>query len=264
MLSTDFVPGAPNWLDLGVPDADAAVTYYSAVFGWQYRPAGPEGGYGSFVQDGRNVAGVGPLTEEGASAAWTLYFHTPDADASAKTVEQAGGSVRVEPGDVFDFGRMGQFTDPAGADFAVWQPTGSKGVEVAGAPGSLAWVELFTTDAAMAKAFYRTVFDWQCTDVPMDPGLTYTVLTPAGRGEEHAHGGLTELSPQNVAEGARPEWHPYFEVADCDASHAKAVEAGGAALVPPTDVEGIGRLAILADPWGAPFAVIKSVAPGAS
>src|SRR5260370_2422701 len=44
MLSTDFVPGAPNWVDLGTTDVDSAVTFYSAVFGWQFQSAGPEAG----------------------------------------------------------------------------------------------------------------------------------------------------------------------------------------------------------------------------
>ncbi|MEU7241323.1 VOC family protein [Streptomyces sparsogenes] len=52
-------------------------------------------------------------------AAWTPYFHTPDADATAALVTEAGGTVRAAPFDVFDEGRMAQFTDPGGARFAV-------------------------------------------------------------------------------------------------------------------------------------------------
>lgn len=189
MLSADFVPGVPSWLDLGVPDPDGAVSFHSAVFGWQYQSAGPGVGYGFFLQDGRTVAGLGALTEEGASAAWTLYFHTPDADATARAVEQAGGTVRVPPGDVFDFGRMGRFSDPAGADFAVWQPAGTKGVDLVGTPNSLTRAELYTTAAAAAKEFYGAVFSWQFTDVPMSPGLTYTVLTPAAAARRTATAG---------------------------------------------------------------------------
>lgn len=43
MLSTTYVPGAPNWLDLGVPDVDVAAAFYGGVFGWTFRSAGPEG-----------------------------------------------------------------------------------------------------------------------------------------------------------------------------------------------------------------------------
>lgn len=41
MLTTDYVPGTPNWIDLGATDTDAAVAFYSAVFGWTFRSAGP-------------------------------------------------------------------------------------------------------------------------------------------------------------------------------------------------------------------------------
>lgn len=66
------------------------------------------------------------------------------------------------------------------------------------------------------------------------------------------------LPQENLAAGSRPEWHPYFEVADCDAVYAKAVAAGGTVLIPPDDAGGFGRLAMLTDPAGALFAIIKS------
>ena len=157
MLTTHYVPGTPNWLDLGAPDIDAAVSFYAAVFGWTFQSAGPDaGGYGFFQLDGRTVAAIGPLTEEGAGSAWTVYFQTPDADATVKAVEQAGGSVRVPPMDVFTAGRLAAFTDPAGGDFAVWQPGDVQGLETVMEPNSLCWTELYTTDAAAAKDFYRS------------------------------------------------------------------------------------------------------------
>ena len=106
MLTTEYVPGAPNWVDLGTPDIDAAAAFYGALFGWEFQSAGPDaGGYGMFTLDGKTVAALGPLGEEGAASAWTLYFQTADADATAKAVEQAGGTVRFGPFDVFTEGR---------------------------------------------------------------------------------------------------------------------------------------------------------------
>ncbi|GGN12361.1 VOC family protein [Streptomyces fuscichromogenes] len=259
MLMTPYVPGAPNWLDVGTPDIDASVAFYSAVFGWQHRSAGPAaGGYGFFEQDGGTVAGIGPLTEEGASPSWTVYFHTPDADATAEAVERAGGSVRVAPADVLTAGRAAAFTDPAGADFAVWQPGDTQGLDLVAVPGSLARTELYTTDAAAAKAFYGSVFSWQTRDVPMGPELTYTVLAPAGAGPTAAHGGLMQLPQANLDAGSTPEWHPYFEVSDCDATLARATEAGATVLVPVTDAPGIGRFAMFLDPVGALLAAITT------
>jgi predicted enzyme related to lactoylglutathione lyase len=46
-------------------------------------------------------------------------------------------------------------------------------------------------------------------------------------------------------------------VTDCDAVAAKARSLGGQAIVPPTDIENVGRFAVLSDPQGAVFAVVK-------
>ena len=259
MLTTTYLPGAPNWLDLGSPDVEATTAFYGSVFGWQFQSAGPDaGGYGFFQLDGRTVAAVGPLTEEGASPAWTVYFHTPDADALAKAVEQAGGTVRVGPDDVFTAGRMAGFTDPTGADFAVWQPGENAGLEAVTEPNTLTWVELYTTDAAAAKAFYDSVFSWRSEDMPMGEGMNYTVVSPPASGEDGPHGGIMQLGPENLAAGSTSEWHPYFEVTDCDATFAAATQHGATVLFAPMDAPDIGRMAMLLDPSGAPFAVITS------
>lgn len=259
MLSTSYVPGAPNWVDLGVPDVDAAAAFYGAVFGWQFQSAGPDaGGYGMFTLGGKTVAAVGPLMGEGAVPSWTLYFDTPDANATADAVRKEGGAVRAEPLDVFTAGRMAQFADPAGAPFAVWQPGETKGLDAVTDPGTLCWTELHTTDPAAARSFYGAVFGWVTEDVPMD-GFSYTVIRPAGGGEDSSQGGIIQLTPEMAAAGASSRWWPYFEVADTDAVVAAAAERGGTVITPAQDVPGVGRFAFLADPAGAAFAVIKSV-----
>ena len=260
MLTTDYVPGTPNWLDLGAPDIDAAVTFYSAVFGWTFLSAGPEaGGYGFFQLDGKTVGAVGPLTEEGATSAWTVYFHSGDADATSKAVEQAGGSVRVPPGDVFTAGRMAAFTDPQGSDFGVWQPGDVQGLEKVMDANAMCWTELFTTDAAGAKKFYTSVFSWEYQDMPMGEGMVYSLVSSPGGGKpgDTSQGGIMQLPRENLDAGNAPEWHPYFGVTDCDATFATAAERGATVLMPPSDAPGVGRLAMLKDPAGAPFALIK-------
>lgn len=52
-------------------------------------------------------------------------------------------------------------------------------------------------------------------------------------------------------------WLPYFAVEDCDGSTARAQSLGAAVFAPPFDVPNVGRMAVLADPQGAPFAIIK-------
>ncbi len=258
MLSTNFVDGAPVWVDLGAPDVARAAEFYGSVFGWKFESAGPEaGGYGMFAQDGEVVAAVGPLTEQGAVASWTLYFRTSDADATAEAVRKAGGTVRAEPADVLSAGRFAQFTDPAGAIFAVWQPGSTKGLGAVNDPGTLCWTELVTPDVAGAKSFYSDVLGWESDDQPMGE-FTYTVIRPAGGGESSGQGGIMALSPEMPAAGAT-RWQPYFEVADCDAAIAAVTANGGTVLVPASDIPGVGRFAEVLDPDGARFAVIASV-----
>lgn len=258
MLTNDFVPGAPNWIDLGSRDTDAAAAFYRELFGWELQSAGPDaGGYGMFQLAGQTVAALGPLQDENAKPAWTVYFETADADATTKAVEQAGGTVRFPPMDVFDQGRLAGYTDPGGAEFAVWQPGKNKGLDRVGA-GALCWTELYTTDADQAKEFYRTVFSWDSEDVPLPGGEvsgTYTIVSRAGGGQEGSHGGIMQLGPDMLPDGTG-YWQPYFAVADCDAVVAKATEHGGTVLMPGTDMEGVGRIALLKDPEGAYFAVL--------
>ncbi|WP_328465016.1 VOC family protein [Streptomyces sp. NBC_00448] len=257
MLTNDYVPGAPSWLDLGSRDVEGAAAFYRALFGWEFRSAGPDaGGYGMFQLDGQTVAGLGPITEEGGSPAWTLYFETADADATTKDVEQAGGSVRFAPLDIGDQGRIAGYTDPSGAQFAVYQPGTLKGLDRTGV-GALCWTELYTTDAEQAKRFYGTVFGWDTADMPLaaDAGV-YTVVSRAGGGQAGSHGGIMQLTREQLPDGVC-YWQPYVGVADADGVVTTAASHGATVLMPTTQVGGIGRVALLRDPEGAFFAVLQ-------
>ena len=128
--------------------------------------------------------------------------------------------------DLDDWGRMAQYSDPLGGQFAVWQPEANRGVELVDQPGSLCWTELYTSDAAAAKEFYGGIFGWQFSDMELPGGGgSYSLITPAGLPEERMHGGLMELPKENLAlANGRPYWHPVFAVADCDAAVAKVTE----------------------------------------
>ncbi|MGM1064526.1 VOC family protein [Saccharothrix sp. Mg75] len=253
MLTTNYVPGVPSWVDLGSPDVTRSAGHYRGVFGWTFHPLGPsEGEYGVFRHDGRTVAAVGPLPEHGARSAWTVYFHTADADATARAVAEAGGEVRVEPFDVFSNGRMAQLTDPGGADFAIWQPRDTAGLDEVTGPGSLGWVELQAPDPAGVHDFYRSVFGWTVTTVPADDG-DYTVFTPEHGDDDSSFGGIADLQ-----EGQQAHWLPYFEVTDTDAAVSRNAALGGRAVLPTGDLPGVGRMAWLEDPFGARCAVITS------
>jgi len=255
MVTTDFKTGSPNWIDLGSPDTARAAAFYAAVFGWEFQSAGPEaGGYGFFQLGGRTVGALGPLTEEGASSAWTVYFQSPDADATAKTVEQGGGTVRMAPDDVFDAGRMAAFTDPTGGEFAIWQPAGTKGLDVVGELGSFLWAELHSDDVPAAVEFYRSLFGWRASTDSGVPGVEYTVLSTA-EGEDQLAAGFGGAAPLHPA--LRTGWLVYFSAADPDAVAGTVQANGGTVVLPLEDVPTVGRIGIFADPFGAQFAVLR-------
>jgi uncharacterized protein len=115
------------------------------------------------------------------------------------------------------------------------------------APGTFCWIDLATPDLDAAAAFYSALFGWAVE--PPDPGADHPYRHCRRDGATVA--ALTGPPP----EGAPPAWTGYVSVADTDTAAARAVELGGTALVDPLDVAGSGRMAVLADPQGAVFAV---------
>jgi len=113
------------------------------------------------------------------------------------------------------------------------------------------WIELATSDQAAAKKFYTSLFGWSTDDSPMGPGAFYTMFRQQGK---EVGGGYT-LMPDQVKMNVPPNWLVYVAVADADASAAKAKSLGGNVLAGPMDVMELGRMAVIADPTGAVFAV---------
>ncbi len=118
--------------------------------------------------------------------------------------------------------------------------------------GQNVWFDLMTTDLDGAKRFYSEVIGWK-TQVyqDSDPKMPYTMWL-AG---EKPIGGLMPLPTEAQKMGAPPHWIAYTSVDNVDASVKKVEKLGGRSLVPAFDVPKVGRIAILADPQGAAFAI---------
>ena len=117
------------------------------------------------------------------------------------------------------------------------------------APGHFCWIELGTTDAPSAKAFYTDLFGWSFDDRPMGPDSVYTILKHGGRDA----GALYGLGPKE--QGVPPHWTVYVAVASADDAAKKAASLGAKTILAPFDVMKVGRMAVLADPTGAAFCV---------
>lgn len=127
------------------------------------------------------------------------------------------------------------------------------------AHGDFIWYELLTTDADKAQAFYTNVIGWTVTDSGQD-GVDYRILEANGIGV----GGLMQLTQDMISGGARPMWLGYIGVKNVDEIAAAISGSGGAIQMPAMDLPNVGRIAMVADPEGNPFYVMRGASEGTS
>jgi predicted enzyme related to lactoylglutathione lyase len=245
----------PIWIDLSSTDAKGARDFYSKLFGWkvEVNPDPQYGGYALAKMGDKDVAGIGPTQSPDGPSAWMVYVGTKDAADTAKKAVAAGGKVIAEPMQVGPQGKTAVIQDPAGAFFGLWEPGNMKGAGVMRAPGAYAWAELNSRGFEKAAPFYNKLFGWSEKTSPMGEGQgDYTEFQLHG---ESLAGGM-EMNPMVPAE-VPSYWMVYFGVADVDKGFDKALEAGGKEMLPPSDFPG-GRFAIVQDPQGAAFGLLKT------
>ena len=246
--TSPWPPGSPCWTDLSAPDVAAAQAFYGAVLGWSFRESGEEyGGYVLAEVGGSPVAGIGRMQGDQQRPSWTLYFASEDADQTAATVGENGGTVMVPPMDVGSLGRMLIASDPAGGVFGVWAAGEHIGASLVNEPTGLTWEDLRSTDPDAARPFYGAVFGWEFHALEA-AGPDYTTFHLAG--DPAPLGGMGGMF--GAPEGTPSHWLVYFNVGDADATAEAASGNGGQVLAPPFDTP-FGRMGALVDPAGAVF-----------
>src|SRR5688500_841063 len=117
-------------------------------------------------------------------------------------------------------------------------------------PGTFSWIELHARDRAAAERFYTQLFGWSADHTQMGPSESdvYVTLKQDGHSVAALYGmGNDDPRPSS--------WLSYVTVVNADQSAAKARELGGTVAMEPFDVMDYGRMAVIADPDGAPFAL---------
>jgi uncharacterized protein len=273
-----YIPGVPCWVDTSQPDPEAAVDFYSGLFGWEFEDVMPPGSPGKYFIArirGGDVAAVGSIPEGSPPMAmWNTYVWVESADETASKVLDAGGTVLMEPFDIMESGRMAVFADPEGAAFCAWQAKEHKGARIVNEHGSLNFNGLNTRDPEGAKAFYGSIFGWQTLVLPGD----FEMWTLPGYGDhlEQGNPGLREgMAEMGAPAGFEdvvaslnpipddqpdtpPHWDVTFAVDDADAIAQKASQLGGQVILPPFDAPWV-RMTVIADPQGATFTASKFV-----
>lgn len=118
--------------------------------------------------------------------------------------------------------------------------------------GDFIWYELMTSDHAAAEAFYGPLVGWKFSS-----DAAYRHIEAS---EGHI-GGILQLSPEMTSGGARAGWLGYVMVDDVDKTVASITADGGQVHMPARDLEGVGRMAMVADPQGATFYVMRPSPP---
>jgi hypothetical protein len=124
--------------------------------------------------------------------------------------------------------------------------------------GKFFWYDIMTTDTLASQKFYRDVVGWGAQDSGM-PDAEYTLLTVNGR----PVAGLMPIPEDARKAGVRPTWMGYIAVDDVDRAAARLAQEGGKVHRPPTDVPGVIRFSVVADPQGAGFIIAKGLADDA-
>ncbi|GAB3270074.1 VOC family protein [Parahaliea aestuarii] len=126
--------------------------------------------------------------------------------------------------------------------------------------GEFIWYELCAADADRAQQFYSEVLGWDIAD-SQTPGMDYRIVHAVDEesGERTPIGAVMPLSAEMTAAGARPVWLGYIAVDDVDSSVASITARGGSVHMPATDIPEVGRIAMVTDPQGVPFYLMRGI-----
>ena len=119
------------------------------------------------------------------------------------------------------------------------------------APGEWIWSSLITSDPDTDAAFYQTLFDYEVFELPASEGAEHLLLAS----DNYARASVNTL-PANRP-NAHPYWLNYVRVEDAVKMTAKVVALGGRVLVEPRVDRHGGKVAVVADPLGAPFGLLE-------
>lgn len=247
-------PGKIIWADLLTPDLAAAERFYGGLFGWTYQTIHTgHSDYAVALLDGRPVAGLlqkPPPSGEQRQPAWLTFIAVRDVDAAARVALSHGAKSVSEPRSYPGRGRQAVFADPEGAVFSVLASSSGDPPDVLAAPGEWIWSSLLVHDPAQTATFYKAVFGYDVFDLPKDDEAVHVILSS----DDYARASVNELPSSGHR---RAHWLNFIRVMNADESSAKAISLGGRVLVEPYEDRHGGKIAVIADPAGAPVGLME-------
>jgi uncharacterized protein len=247
--------GKVIWTDLLTPDIAAAKQFYSGVFGWTFRDAHVgQAEYSVAYLNGRPVGGL--LQRSAAAAvhgqpAWLTFISVRDVDVATRTAVEHGAKVVFEPKNYAPRGRQAVFADPDGAVFAVLASSSGDPPDFLAAPGEWIWSSLLARNPGPEAAFYQALFGYDAFDLASDDAEDHVILST----DNYARASVNAL-PRDSSR-RHPHWLNFVRVEDAVSAAAKAIALGGRVLVEPRLDRHGSKIAVVADPAGAPFGLME-------
>ncbi|MCW3840375.1 VOC family protein [Micromonospora yasonensis] len=247
---TEYVDGAPAWVELSVTDLDAAKEFYGRLFGWEFKTdEDSERKYTYALHQGAKVAGLSQIPAgSGQPTVWATYLAAADLKSMVDGAVRRGATLLVPPFEVAGRGRAAVLRDPSGAVVGLWQAGAHIGAERINEINTTCWHEVLTNDAEAADAFYTGLFAMHRREIDDQTAILSI------NGERV--GGRRKIG-QNLQGVVPPHWQTYFWVADVDQAVERIRELGGKVRFGPVNTPH-GPLAGVTDPFGAHFTVIFS------
>jgi hypothetical protein len=245
------------WNDLMTPDPASAIPFYTSLLGWNIEERDMGSGNYTMFKVGESYIGGASANQDGHPH-WVSYISVEDINRACEQIRQLGGTILQEPFTVEGIGTMAYAADPNGALFSPFQDENPdykhelpEGVQPAGA---IAWHEVSTDDQNATDDFYSAIFGWNKIVWPMDDGEYHGMAI-----DDTPVAGVFKR-PDNVPVCA---WTIYFEApGEIDQVTADVRRLGGSILRDKFTVEGTGDIAVVADPAGAVFGLMKSLPMG--
>jgi len=249
--------GKVIFTELVTPDIARAKKFYGGLFGWTFRDIN-DGRleYAEASLDGRPVAGLihkAMTPGKPVQPAWLTFMSARDVDAKKELALQNGAKLLFGPKDIPQRGREAVFADPQGAVFAILASSSGDPPDDLSEPGEWIWSSLITRDPDTDAAFYQTLFGYEVFDLPpgKDSGAQHLLLAS----DDYARASVNTLPAKNPHN--HPHWLNYVRVKDAAKMAAKVTALGGHVLVKPHLDRHGGKIAVVADPQGAPFGLIE-------
>jgi predicted enzyme related to lactoylglutathione lyase len=254
VMDPSFTPGSACWIDVSSTDPAGSREFYAGLFGWTYQINPGHRRNTTALCAGRPVAGLaGVAAQAGQPPTWTLYLTSANIDHTFKVFTQWGGRVLYGPVEVPRQGKVLIGADPTGAVIGFWQPATPWTFHTTD-PGALIWAELDTWQGALADKVFANLFGYHQQQIGDGRYVDYTTWSRGGR----TMLGRLQMNDDWAAPGTAAHWMLHFAVnprTGIDAAADRVLDLGGWVDTEPYDSE-LGRIARVADPSGASFALI--------